>query len=196
MCRPAAAVRWGAQETPDLGKEELAFAKVQDEADQAGATNFVSSLELLYRCSSVCRPCPPSHSPPLRHLVCDVCVSVCRCVCVCVCVCVCTSLATTAHVCRTERAKSLPQDSTPRVAADASLPLDAQRVSAGLLQRAARDAVSALRSERETWLLVRRLHEIGSLGDVRAACVGAVLFEWLASSPVVNGLCIGVPRYS
>ena len=89
MCRPAAAVRWGAQETPDLGKEELAFAKVQDEADQAGATNFVSSLELLYRCSSVCRPCPPSHSPPLRHLVCDVCVSVCLCVCVSVSVSVC-----------------------------------------------------------------------------------------------------------
>ena len=57
MCRPAAAVRWGAQETPDLGKEELAFAKVQDDADQAGATNFVSSLELLYRCGRLAAAC-------------------------------------------------------------------------------------------------------------------------------------------
>ena len=98
MCRPAAAVRWGAQETPDLGKEELAFAKVQDEADQAGATNFVSSLELLYRCGRLAAACvalvrQATHRRSDTLFV----MCVCRCVCVSVCLCLCLCVYQLGH---------------------------------------------------------------------------------------------------
>ena len=51
-----------------------------------------------------------------------------------------------------------------------SSPLDQRRMAATVLREPKsvdREPVVALRSERETWRLVKWLHEIGALGNVR-----------------------------